>query len=552
MIGTLALPLLFAVTVLMERFGRNGLRWLLAGAAAAVLYALWHAWPGWTSEIRTLRYLQLSLAFHTFVAFSPFARSSATNGFWQYNKALFLRFLTAGLYTSVLYIGLSIALKAVDTLLKIQVSGDTYFRLWCVLAFVFSTCFFVGGVPEDIEALEGRTEYPNGLRAFTQFVLVPLVAVYLAILMLYLGKVVITQEWPNGWIGYLVSSVAAVGILAWLLVHPLEERPEYRWVKPFTKGFYVALMPAIVMLWLAIWKRTHQYGITEPRYFLIVLSVWLAAVALYYTFSKSRNIKLIPASLCFLAVVTFAGPTGAYAVSQKSQFGRLQAVLVRDGLLAGGRLHRSDRPVSDTDAVVISAGIRYLLENHGYESIAGWLPDSLRRPFAARDDHSWRRNIGTDADARAVMAVINVPYSERYRSAAPGGGTYVYFVAGSLPPSTRIDGFDYAVTVNLSTGLDSVVVDGRTVLRFTPGDATLHLMRDGASLLDVPLQAAVDSARKTPRTVVNTRGTAPPLRIEARNEHASVLFNLTVVNGTEREGKLTMTSVTGEAFLKIP
>ena len=46
---------------------------------------------------------------------------------------------------------------------------------------------------------------------------------------------------------------------------------EHRWVRTYTRGFYVALLPAIVMLWLAIGKRVAQYGITERRYFLIVL-----------------------------------------------------------------------------------------------------------------------------------------------------------------------------------------------------------------------------------------------------------------------------------------
>lgn len=70
------------------------------------------------------------------------------------------------------------------------------------------------------------------------------------------------------WSGWLVSSVAVIGLLSWLLIHPLEEREEYAWVKTYTRGFYIALLRAVVMLWLAIYKRVMEYGITKPRYFL--------------------------------------------------------------------------------------------------------------------------------------------------------------------------------------------------------------------------------------------------------------------------------------------
>ena len=86
---------------------------------------------------------------------------------------------------------------------------------------------------------------------------------------------------PSGWIGYLVSSVAALGILSLLLVHPIKERKENGWIRTYGRWFYLALVPSIVMLLLAIWQRIAQYGITEKRYFLIVLSLWLAGMRIH-------------------------------------------------------------------------------------------------------------------------------------------------------------------------------------------------------------------------------------------------------------------------------
>ncbi len=377
--ATLGLPLLFALTLVAERRVRSAaIQWLLPAAGVGVLLAFWSAFPHWSPALQWLRYAQLSVAFHLLVAFLPYLGFDEPNGFWQYNKALFLRILTAALYSAVLYVGLAVALLALDKLLGIKLPGGSYAKLWFVIVFMFNTWFFLAGVPDDFAALEARTDYPAGLRILTQYVLIPIVTVYLVILTLELGKVFLTRVWPSGWIGYLVTSAAGVGMLSWLLVYPLETRERYAWVKTFTKGFYIALMPSIVMLWMALWKRVAEYGITEPRYFPIVFSIWLAAIALYYTTSRSRNIKVIPASLCALALLTFAGPWSAYSVSRSSQLNRLGDLLTRNGLLHDGHLRPATHDVSIADEHEISGGFRYLLETHGGNAVSSWFTDSIR------------------------------------------------------------------------------------------------------------------------------------------------------------------------------
>lgn len=122
--------------------------------------------------------------------------------FWQFNRILFLGYLLAALYAVVLWVGLAIALLAIDKLLGVDVPSRTYPHLLVLLAFVFHPWFFLSRVPEDHRALDQETSYPLGLKVFTQFVLIPLVAVYLVILTVYLGRVLVTRTWPSGWIGW--------------------------------------------------------------------------------------------------------------------------------------------------------------------------------------------------------------------------------------------------------------------------------------------------------------------------------------------------------------
>jgi hypothetical protein len=546
--ATLGFPFLFALTVLAERVARTVVvRWAIPIAGVVVLTAFWAAWPGWSSPVQVLRYAQLSVAFHLMVAFFPYAGYREPNGFWQYNKGLFLRFDIAALYSAVLFAGLAIALLALDKLFGVRVPGEGYARLWILIAFVFNTWFFVGGVPRDFSLLEARDDYPTGLRIFTQYVLVPIVALYLLILTIYLGKVLITRQWPNGWIGYLVSSVAAVGILSWLLVHPLEERAEHAWVKTFTRGFYIAIMPAIVMLWLAIWKRVEQYGITERRYFLIVLSIWLAGIAVYYTVARSRSIKVIPATLCALALVTFSGPWGAYAVSRISQRNRLAALLERHDLLAGGVLRPATGEVPLADRREISGGFRYLLETHGASALAPWLSDSLKQTLGLSRSTSNRR--GSEFGARVIMTSLNLDYVSTWEG---GPGEYFNYSARPVTEAQSIEGYGYALRLSSGNARDSLKVTGGTFLRLARDSSGLQVTRDGEVLLDVPLQPLVDSAAAFARRNPNRQMPAEALCVERHAAGAGALVCLKQLGGMRRQGVVKLTWFEGEAFLRLP
>ena len=540
----LGLPLNFALAMAAERRARTkAAYWLIAGAGIVVLAAFWYAFPRWTEQQQAMRFVQLAATVHLFVAFAPFIGTSEPRAFWQYNRILLQRFILAAIYAAVLWIGISGALLALDKLFGLSIEGEAYGRLWMVMTFVFHPWFFLSGIPEDIGALDAVTDYPRELRFFTQYVLVPIVVTYLAILTLYLGKVVITREWPSGWIGYLVSGVAGVGILSWLLVHPLEERAEHRWVKTFTRGFWIALLPAIVMLWLAIWQRVDQYGITERRYFLLVLSLWLAGIALYYILSRSRNIKVIPATLCAIGILSFVGPLGAYTVSRWSQEERLEHAFERNGMLAGGTLRPATRAVPDSDATTIRSGLQYLLQTHGRGSVDPWLSDSLRARVVVNRGGDYS---SAEAATRALMTAINVSYAAARRG--EDGGSFGF--------STRretavldITGYRQAITFSLTRGRDSVVVAGDVTLRISPDSTALSIARGGSPVLTVPLLQLVDSLAGRGGRAFDTPERL--MRIEHREGGAAALLRVTNISGVEGTPR-RVTALVGEVYLRLP
>jgi hypothetical protein len=357
-----------------------------------------------------VRFLILAAALHLLVSVAPFYERGELNGFWHYNKTLFIRALTALLYTGVLWIGLAVALEALDHLFGVTIPGKRYPELWILLNGIFCTWFFLSGVPEDLRALESLTEYPKGLKIFAQYILLPLVCVYLVILYAYLLKVVISWDWPQGWVSKLILGFSGTGIFALLLLQPISNRTEQVWIRTASRWFYVVLSPLTVMLFFAVWRRVSEYGVTEGRYLAIVLGGWLVGMVAYFTVSRLKSIKVVPATLLILLLAVSFGPWSIFAVSERSQVGRLKTILSRDSILVDGKIHGSHSPVSFEDSKQISSIVDYLHDLHGYEGIEPWFAETLKKDSLGKGLAA----LGSDV----VTGKMGVTYTNAWRSGA--------------------------------------------------------------------------------------------------------------------------------------
>jgi len=541
--ATLGLPLLTAATLLGERWRSAAARIGLAVVALALLAAVHLSWNGWTERIRAIRYVQLSATFHLLVAFLPFAGRGRPRAFWQYNRVLFTRMVVAAVSSGTLFLGLALALAALNKLFGVDLPHTAYFRLWALCGFVFTTWFFLGGVPADLDALEDSGEYPAILRVFAQYTLVPLVTVYLVILTLYFCKVVVSWDWPSGWIGYLVSGVAVAGIFALLLVQPLAERSDQQWIAGFARAFWLGMLPAVAMLWLAVYQRIHQYGVTEARYFLLVLSVWLGAVAVWYGATRSRRIQVIPTSLCLLGALSFAGPWGAYAVSRRSQVARVRELLAAHGVLAGGRVRRAAADFPPADRKALSGAVRYLAETHGSRALAPLLGDSFTAKVVVPAERS---QSDPDERARAIVNALGVGYVNRWEAPAASGAWFSFSAAAE--DAIPVAGYDYMLRIRNDTA-PPAVRDTVPLARFVRAARAIRITRGDRALLDVPLDSLLRVLSAGPAIA-----TFPPsaMRVRTAAPGAEAVALLRLVNGYAGSAGKDVRAVEGTVLLKLP
>ena len=385
------------------------------------------------TEIEMQQFLVLNIALHLLVSFAGFLpRTYNQNEFWEFNKQLFLRILTSALYSIVLYSGLALAILAIDKLFKVEFYNHIYLHIFFIIAGVFNTTFFLNGVPETNNSENPLIlNYPKGLKNFTQYVLLPLISLYLIILICYEAKILVTLSLPVGWVSYLVLVFAIFGILSFLLVHPIATETNNLWMRTFNRWFYFLLIPLLGLLFWAILYRINLYGFTHERYYVLLLSIWLSIVVGYFLISKHPKIKFIPISMCLAGLFSIAGPQSANYISKHSQLSRFESYM-----------QKSNQKLTFEQEQDLSSIVSFLENNYGVESMV---------PYAKNKLEALLKKQKSPSDYE-IMKSLGFEYRSPYdRKNDNDGSFYYYFYGNDDNTVENIHGQDFLFTLSNNT-----------------------------------------------------------------------------------------------------
>ena len=462
-----------------------------------IFYVLSFIFLGWfylhlgkdISQKDTILIIVLCIGLHMLVAVVAHISNKKDVGFWQYNKHLFLRFLTATLYSMVLYAGICFALLAIENLFSIRINEKNYARLFIFFAGTFHTTFFLSGIPKNIHSLNDDESYPKGLKIFTQYVLLPLVTLYLCILYVYMFKVIANyftdKVVAKLWTSWLVLSFSIVGVLALLLLHPLRNNEEHKWINIFSKRFYVALLPLSVFQLWSIAIRTNAYGITINRYFIVVLSLWLLAMSIYFLLSIEKNIRTIPLTLFIIAFASIYSPISAFIISENSQVNILENIFRKYKLIDDGKKDIDASKFTRQDAEQAKSIITYLDNFHNLRVLQPWFKTNLDSLFTAK----LKANKYEQSDDN-VLKLMN---SNNYYATAAMDDYFSLSAKKDLLLNT--DGFEHIIVVNENFFLGnsetifekSFIIDDSVYFKVEPDNEFLFFYKNNTQLVKIEL-----------------------------------------------------------------
>jgi hypothetical protein len=396
--------------------------------------------------IETIRFTMLAFAAVLTIPCAPFLRGRRDIAA-HYAVDLGIRFSISAVFAVVLFGGIWAAFKVIHSLLEISVSWKLYLVMIVFIFGVFMPTHFLSGVPEKKND-SAKLFYPRPLMILIGNIMLPLLTVYLVITYIYFGKAIVTLSWPEGTVANMILVFSVTGFFLLFIVSPIERKGK-QWVSRYAKYFSRALLPLIVLLFIAIGRRVYDYGITERRYFIIALALWLTGITVYWLVSKKRSYFVIPCSLLICSVLSVFGPWGAFNISRNSQLHRLEYLLATDGIAFLNGVRTQGKPTGKVDHKEVESIVRYLCRVHGTESIS-FIPVSVR-------------DKGADVIITKGIGYENKSVTQRE--------TRVFHADWIDSPVLPVDGYRF-VTQYRSGGGERTLKAGRATVRFSKNTLT--------------------------------------------------------------------------------
>ncbi len=348
------------------------------------------------------RYFIFYVCYHLIVSCATFYTPTETLAYWRYNYHLFLTFSKSTGYSLSIFLGLASAIWAIDNLFGMHFSKTYYSDIFGFCVLVLNTLFFLMGVENDLNSFKKHSEYRQSVRIFTQYILIPLAIIYMSILYIYMFKILLQQRIPNGWICIPILTFSGLGILAYLLIYPVRKDANFRPLYIFSRYFFYIILPLLTLYFIAIFLRIIPYGLTENRYLILALGVWLVIVSLYIILSKKDNILFIPLSLLTILSISATGPWGMYQLSTQHQFLKLEQILKKNNLLSNHKIidlndHRNPS-IDPKESESIRSILVYLNKRGKLGKVTRWFGEKEKNEFD---------NIYTQNESNALLYILD-------------------------------------------------------------------------------------------------------------------------------------------------
>lgn len=330
-------------------------------------------------------------------------------------------------FALVLFLGFSAIIGTVDVLL-VNLSHTLYIHAFVFSSAVFGVIFFVSRLKEKDESLENYA-LPKIVEILICYILIPLILIYTAILYLYFAKIIFTLKMPKGVVSHLVLWYTAFSLFIIIMVTPITFKNKF--AKFYKKFFPMISVPLILLALFSINERIFQYGITENRYLVVILVIWLLFNMILYI--VKNDVKWVLISYIFAILIAVFSPFNLVTVSINSQNKRLERLLIKNGIIQNGKITNKNDKISIKSKNEIMSVIDYFYNNTSelkwkkikilgktYEK-----PEDFMKVIGAND--FWRSYESIDNQEKGVISEISLKMNDGIKMTEAKGYDYLIY-----------------------------------------------------------------------------------------------------------------------------
>ena len=249
----------------------------------------------------------------------------------------------------VLFLGVMVCLWAFDSLIM-----PIEERAYSIVA-VYS---WIGLIPmmilSRIPREDNLVQRPKLYVKFFTFLAIPCVLL-LAILCIYVGKIIMTLNMPSN----RLNIFASICILVYLFMYAAIKGNSSKPLSFLLRWCWIPIIPIVIAQITGIVIRYNAYGLTPLRMAAMVT----LAIGIYglYIIARNKSLKSIWLVIAVAAIVFSISPINIIDMSVKNQNDRVEKILVKNSLLQDGKLVIPEKlELSDEDTKIIKGSWKWL------------------------------------------------------------------------------------------------------------------------------------------------------------------------------------------------
>mgnify|MGYP003289405776 CR=1 FL=1 len=249
----------------------------------------------------------------------------------------------------VLFLGVMVCLIAFDSLIM-----PIEERPYSIVA-VYS---WIGLVPmmilSRIPREDNLVQRPKLYVKFFTFLAIPCVLL-LAILCIYVGKIILTLDMPSN----RLNIFASICILVYLFMYAAIKGNSSKPLSFLLRWCWIPIIPIVIAQITGIIIRYNAYGLTPLR----MAGMVTLAIGIYglYITARNKSLKSIWLVIAVAAIVFSISPLNIIDISVKNQNDRVEKILVKNSLLQEGKLVIPEKlELSDEDEKIIKGSWKLL------------------------------------------------------------------------------------------------------------------------------------------------------------------------------------------------
>lgn len=287
---------------------------------------------------------------------------------WTFSQTLitFIKAFFASLLLSVvMYLGIAVIFGTYSTLFTVL--GFEWFGQAAAWIFIFfGPVYLLARIPlftEDMNSEEfKKNDMPALLSSLIDFIVVPLLLVFTALLIAYILVNITSDFWLDNLIEPMLISYVVVGFLTLYLT----EQSSRKWVQLFNHFFPYLLLVIALFQSLSSSIKSFEVGLTHGRYFVLLFGIFAITSVIIYGFFNQAKI-VIPFILVTLGIISILPFIDAVSIGIASQQSQVESIIDEVNL---------DRDYTHDEKMQLSYSFNYL--NETTESISfDWLPENF-------------------------------------------------------------------------------------------------------------------------------------------------------------------------------